>query len=73
MKEIGSGRHALARIAAPLINGVKRVVAEIGVFTDTKAYKDEIARYEGEIGSTARRQNESARNNEAEEREAAIS
>ncbi len=73
MEEIRSGSHALARIAAPLINGVKRVVAEIGVFTDTKAYKDEIARYEGEIGSATRRQNEPARNNEAEEREAATS
>ena len=73
MEEIGSGSHALARIAAPLINGVKRVVAEIGVFTDTKAYKDEIARYEGELGSTARHQNQPARKNQAEEREAVAS
>ena len=73
MEQMRSGSHALARIAAPLINGVKRVAAGIGVLTDTKAYKNEIARYESGLGSTARYENEPGRKNEAEEREAAAS
>jgi len=73
MVEFTSGRHALARITAPLVDGVKRVAAGIGVFTDTKAYKDEIAHYESGLGSTAGYESQPARTNGAEESEAAAS
>ena len=49
MDHSGSGASVLARFASPLVNGVKRVFSEFGLFVDSGAYQDEIARYEGEI------------------------
>ena len=73
MDQMGSSNHVFARFASPIINYVKRVVTAIGIFTDSKAYKDEIARYESEIQLTSRYDNEPAPKNDAAEREAATS
>ena len=60
-------------IIRPLINFVKSVVTEIGLFTDAKSYKDEIARYEGGLPGNTRHVNEPQINIEAAEQEAATS
>ncbi len=73
MDQMRSSNHVFARFASTLINCVKRVVIEIGNFTDPKAYKDAIARYESEIQLTSRYENEPVVKNEAGEREAATS
>jgi hypothetical protein len=44
MEQSNPGGGVLARIAAPLVNGIKRVVTDIGILTDKPAYKDEIVR-----------------------------
>jgi hypothetical protein len=49
MEQSNPGGGVLARIATPLVNGIKRVVTDIGILTDKQAYKDEIVRYEGSI------------------------
>lgn len=73
MDQMSSRKHVFARLVSPLINRIKRVVMEIGVFTDSKAYKDEIARYESELQQKAGYENEPRLKNEAEERDATTS
>lgn len=73
MDQMISGGRAPARFASPFITGIKRVLSGIGLFTDTKAYQDEVARYEGEIRRNTGYENEPRRGIEAEEREAATS
>lgn len=72
MDQLSPRTSAFARFASPLFNPFKRAVTAIGVFTDTKAYKNEITRYEGEIQQNVRYENESHVKIEADEREAAI-
>jgi hypothetical protein len=73
MEQLNPGGGVLARIAAPFVNGIKRVVTDIGILTDKRAYKDEIVRYEGTLELNAGRANESEMTVEADGREAVIS
>ena len=78
MEQLGSGGGVLARVASPFINGIKRVVTDIGIFTDRQAYKDEIARYEGELRHNSQYDNTHAENEpqlkiDTDEREAVTS
>ncbi len=72
MDRMNSGDRAFARIASPFISGVKRVLTGIGIFTDSKAYKDEIARYESELRQFSGHENERQVNIDAEEREVPV-
>jgi hypothetical protein len=54
MKEMTSSNGVFARFASPLIDRVKRIVKEFGIFTDSKAYRDEIVQYESELRQNAR-------------------
>ncbi len=73
MDQLAAGDRVSARIASPFINGIKRVLTRIGVFTNAKGYKDEIARYESELRRNKVYENESRPGIEADEREAATS
>ena len=73
MDQLSPRTSAFTRFTSPLFNPIKRVVTAIGVFADTKAYKDEITRYESELQQDARCENEPHVKIEAEEKEAAIS
>ena len=41
-------------VATHLGGGIKRAIEVIGIFTDSKAYKDEIVRYESEVREKSR-------------------
>ena len=78
MEQLGSGGSVFARVASPFINGIKRNVADIGIFTDRQAYKDEIARYEGDLRHNTQYGNSHVENEpqlkiDADEREAVTS
>ncbi len=78
MEQLGSGGSVFARVASPFINGIKRIKRDIGIFTDRQAYKDEIARYEGELkqnthSEITRSENEPELKIEAEERQVVTS
>lgn len=73
MDQMRSSNPVVARFASPLINCVKRVVTGIGILTDSKGYRDEIARYKSEIQLTTRYENEPALKNDAGKREPATS
>ncbi len=73
MQQLNSGNRVFARIVSPVIDGIKRVVTDIGTFTDKQAYKDEIARYEGEIQRNSGFEKEPQPKIEADEREAVTS
>ncbi len=73
MEQLSSGNRVFARIVSPLADGIKRIVTDIGIFTDKQAYKDEIARYEGEIQRNSGFEKEPQPKIEADEREAVTS
>ena len=73
MEQSNPGGSVLARIAAPFVNGIKRVVTDIGILTDKRAYKDEIVRYEGTLQLNTGRANDSETAVEADGREAVTS
>ena len=73
MEQLSSGGGVFARVASPLVNGIKRVVTDIGILTDKQAYKDEIARYESEFQQNSQHENKPQLKNEADEREAVTS
>ena len=73
MEQSSSGNRVFARIVSPVIDGIKRVVTDIGIFTDKQAYQDEIARYEGELQPNTGCENEPQLKIEADEREAVTS
>ncbi len=68
MEQLSSGNRVFARIVSPLVDGIKRIVTDIGIFTDKQAYKDEIARYESELQQKTNYANEPELKIEAEER-----
>ena len=73
MQQLSSGNRVFARIVSPVIDGIKRVVTDIGTFTDKQAYKDELVRYEGEIQRNSGFEKEPQPKIEADEREAVTS
>ena len=73
MEQLSSGGGVFARVASPLVNGIKRVVTDIGILTHKQAYKDEIARYESELQQNAGFENEPQLKVDADAREAATS
>ncbi len=78
MEQSGSGGSVFARVVSPFINGIKRVVTDIGIFTDRQAYRDEIARYEGDLRHNTQYDSPHAENEpqlkiNADEREAVTS
>ncbi len=78
MEQLGSGGSVFARVASPFINGIKRIVTDIRIFTDRQAYRDEIARYEGELRHNTQYDSTHAENEpqlkiEADQREAVTS
>ncbi len=73
MEQLSSGGGVFARVASPLVNGIKRVVTDIGILTDKQAYKDEIARYESELQQNADFEKEPQPKVDADGREAATS
>ncbi len=73
MEQLSSGNRVYARIVSPLADGIKRIVTDIGIFTDKQAYKDEVARYESEFQQNSQHENEPQLKIEAEEREAVTS
>jgi hypothetical protein len=70
MEQIGSSNRSIIRILIDLFKGI---VTDIGVFTNTKAYKEEIARYEGELPKNASHANASPMDVGPAEPEAAVS
>ena len=73
MEQLSSGGGVFARIASPLVNGIKRVVTDIGILTHKQAYKDEITRYESELQQNAGFEKEPELKVDADGREAATS
>ena len=58
MDHLGSGENVLARFASSFVNGVKRTFTEIGTLIDSRAYKEEVVRYEGELRQNTGCENE---------------
>ena len=73
MEQLSSSGGVFARVASPFVNGIKRVVTDIGIFTNRQAYKDEIARYESELQQNAGIEKEPQLKVDADGREAATS
>jgi len=78
MEQSGSGGSVFARVTSPFVNGIKRVVTDIGIFTNRQAYRDEIARYEGELRHNTQHDSTHAENEpqlkiDTDEREAVTS
>ena len=71
MDQKSFSNHESTRIFSPFSNFFKRIASAIGVFTDTSAYKDEIARYESEIQHKAGYEKEPWLTNATEESEPA--
>lgn len=65
--------HESAQGTSPLISRFRRFAAKLGVLADIQGYKDQIARYEGEIDQAAHRDDQSDADDRAERREPAIS
>ena len=70
MEQIGSNNRSVIRI---LFDHFKSIVTEIGVFTNARAYKEEIARYEGELPENASHANDSQSDVNHVEPEAVVS
>ena len=54
MQQMGTSKNAFARFASPFIKLARRVLRAIGIFTDSKAYRAEMARYETELQQPSR-------------------
>ena len=59
--------------SASLIMRIRRFATKLGILTDIQGYKDEIARYEGEVDIAARRKDPHEAGDRAERREPAVS
>ena len=70
MEQIGSNNRSIIR---NLIDLFKSIVTDIGVFTNARAYKEEIARYEGELPENASHANGSQMDVDTVEPEAVVS